>query len=333
MNRRAFLRSSLPAALPVFAAGCCRRDDDTDDIEVVDQRYAFGTGVSITVAGLAADEAETLLDGAAAEMERLESIFTLFEPDSPLRRLNRDGRLENPPAELVRVLQICAEVNRITDGAFDPTVQPLWELYENYFALRPGRRVGPSQESIAAARARIGWGSVVVTPERIVFAKEGMALTLNGIAPGYTADHITRWLADRGAAHALADIGEFRALGTRPDGSAWKIGIKAGDEVVDEAGLVDNGLATSSGSGTVFDREGEFHHLFNPQRNQFSDAARTISVEAPSAAFADALATAGGVMEFAQLQRVAAKLASVRVREFAHQADSRRRRHVPHSGR
>lgn len=318
MNRRALFRTVLTSALPVVTSGCCRSPERPGVPDLVYQGSAFGTEVSITIAGLDRAKSERLLSGAVAEMERLEAIFTLFDAQSPLRRLNSDGRLEQPPPELVEALRISAEVNQMTGGAFDPSVQPLWDLYENHFALRPGDQAGPPPEAIAEARARIGWEGVEVGTDRIEFAREGMAITLNGIAPGYAADRIADWLADRGVRHALIDAGEFRAIGSRPDSTPWLVGIRAGDDIADRIELIDRGLATSSGSGTTFDLAGQMHHLFNPQADQFSDAGRTISVEAPTAAVADALATAGGTMEPGDLRSLVAGDPQLRVREYQH---------------
>ena len=319
MNRRSFLRIALPAALPVAAASCgCREvaHKDAEGSELTLEGTAFGTATSVTVAGTSRPSLEKILEGADIEIARLESIFSLFEPDSPLRQLNRDGRLKDPPPEMVEALRICGHVHQLTGGAFDPSVQPLWDLYENHFALNPGDAEGPGKADLARARELIGWDRVDVGDDLIAFKTPGMALTLNGIAPGFAADLLARWLTDRNLDAALIDTGEFRAVGSRLDGSPWKVGIRVGDDVVDHVDLIDSALATSSGSGTEFDLEGRFHHLFNPKKDQFSQTIRTISVEAPEAALADALATAGGVMATEDFERAVAPEPDVRVRIF-----------------
>src|SRR5580704_10707066 len=77
-------------------------------------------------------------DGAAAgrmvahcvaEITRLERVFALYRPDSELARLNRDGRLANPCFDLLTVLSQCRRLSALSSGAFDVTVQPLWNLY------------------------------------------------------------------------------------------------------------------------------------------------------------------------------------------------------------
>ena len=82
--------------------------------------------------------------------------MSLYRPNSALSRLNRDGALDDPPIDLVRVLSESRAYSELSGGAFDVTVQPLWELYAGHF-FRPGASPdGPSAEAIAAAVTRVG---------------------------------------------------------------------------------------------------------------------------------------------------------------------------------
>ena len=73
------------------------------------------------------DVLEGAFDAAFAELQQVDALLSLYRPDSQLSRLNRDGRLEDPHPSLVTVLRESVELSRRTDGAFDATVQPLWE--------------------------------------------------------------------------------------------------------------------------------------------------------------------------------------------------------------
>ncbi|MFX7866430.1 FAD:protein FMN transferase, partial [Acinetobacter baumannii] len=79
----------------------------------------------------------------------MEAQMNLFDADSALARLNRDGELRDPPPELLAVLRIAQRVSQCSGGAFDVTVQPLWEAWAR--AQREGRL--PSPQEVAAARA------------------------------------------------------------------------------------------------------------------------------------------------------------------------------------
>lgn len=280
----------------------------------------FAAEASILV-GMPPDEPpDELFAACQAEALRLESIFTLYDSNSALRRLNRDGRLENPPSELVEALKISAEIHRLTGGAFDPTVQPLWDLYQDHFLKNPDDTAGPPRAEIDAARQLVGFERVRFSAAEISFEKPGMSLTLNGIAQGFVTDRIAELLIDRGVEHALVNFGEFRAVGPKPDGAPWEVGIANPEnrqQLLDIVPLQNRALATSGGYGFRFGEQSGFHHLFNPAESSFAEATRSVSVEHASAAWADALATAGSIMGWEEFSKLADELdgASARVYE------------------
>jgi thiamine biosynthesis lipoprotein len=121
-----------------------------------------------------------------------------------------------------------------------------------------------------------------------------MALTLNGIAQGYIADRVADMLGAEGLTDILIDTGEFRALGSRPDGTAWPVKLAAGGEVP----LVARALATSAPLGTTFDEGASVGHILDPRSGTPAPARwREITVSSPSAALADALSTAACLFE------------------------------------
>jgi thiamine biosynthesis lipoprotein len=253
---------------------------------------AFGTDAAISIADDDTTRARRALVDAVAEIGRLEQALSLYRPDSALVRLNAAGRLDDPPPPLTEVLVAAAAVARISDGAFDVTVQPLWRVH--------ARAVHPrgAERSIEAARALIGWRDVRIEPGRVSFPRPGMAATLNGIAQGYAADRIAERLRRHGFDRVLADLGEFRAVGARALGRPWRIGLERprdGRGVPDLAvavDLADHGLATSSPFGTPLDRSGVRHHLFDPRTGRCTASWASVSVIASTAMAADALSTA-----------------------------------------
>lgn len=277
----------------------------------------FGTFTSIQFYARNDREAHSLSGQCGEEVRRLESIFSLFQENSDLRRLNRDGVLENPPVELVELLEIARAVSELTNGAFDVTVQPLWRAYSEHFRMRPNDTGGPPQGDLIRARELVDFRKVRVGRDRIAFERQGMAVTLNSIAQGYLTDQLTNFLRNRGVESCLVHLGEHRAMGTHPDGEPWRIGIASPDgqgDLLEVVELRDRALATSGGYGYVFDTESLFHHLFNLQGGNFQPSRRTISVDAPTATWADALATAGGVMSDEDFARLKAKRPEVGVR-------------------
>ncbi|RUS59527.1 FAD:protein FMN transferase [Pseudorhodobacter sp. E13] len=233
-----------------------------------------------TVLRLAHPDAQAIAARAMAEMARLERVFSLFQPESALSRLNAAGTLANPPFELLECLSLAGAVHRASEGRFDPTVQPLWAAY----AQAGGT---PLAAQLDRARALTGWGGVTLAPDAITL-RPGMALTLNGIAQGYIADRVAALLAAEGLNDILVDTGEFRALGGHPGGGAWPVQLASGGEVP----LTQRALATSAPLGTCFDAGRQQGHILDPRTGHSAAPVwQSITVSAPSAALADALST------------------------------------------
>ena len=233
-------------------------------------------------------DAARLIDTARAEIARLERVFSLYRADSELMRLNASGRLEAPSLDLVTCLALCDRMYRATKGAFDPTVQPLWDLH----ARSAVRNRPATDDEIAAALALTGWKGVKIDSARIEM-RSGMALTLNGVAQGFIADRVAELLRGHGVENVLIDTGEIAALGHGPDGKAWPVTIRDGRELA----LRDRALATSAPLGTVLDTAGTIGHIIDPTSGRPAGCQwRQISVSAPLAAVADALSTAACLM-------------------------------------
>jgi thiamine biosynthesis lipoprotein len=241
------------------------------------------------------DEGERLVDACVGEVARLEKIFSLYRPDSAICRLNRAGMLEQPPVELVELLSTSAAIHRGTAGAFDPTVQPLWELYAAHFSEADADPAGPPDALRRSALARVDGNALSIGADRICFGKSGMAVTLNGIAQGYITDRVVELLRAAGLRHCLVDMGETRALGPRADGTPWRVGLEDPvfpGHVSQHIGLSGQAIATSGAYGLRFDPDGRFNHLFDPRTGQCSSTFLSVSVMASTATLADALSTA-----------------------------------------
>jgi len=227
------------------------------------------------------------LAAVIAEIDRLEDEFSLFRPWSALSRLNRHGRLARPSLDLRHLVAEAMRLGDLTGGAFDITVQPLWDL----LAQRDG---DPPPAEVSAALSLVDYHGVEVGNAEMRLARPGMALTLNGIAQGYITDRTTGILLEAGLTDVLVDAGELRGAGTGPAGRPWRIGLEhpalqGSDAVI---ALADAAVATSCGRGGLFSADGRHHHILDPRTGLSPPADRAASVIAPDATLADALATA-----------------------------------------
>lgn len=237
-----------------------------------------------------------------AEVRRLEAIFSLYLEDSELARLNRDGRLEAPSLDMVNLLGLAHRVHAATEGAFDPTIQPLWAYYADRAARKIAVDSGPGiNADVERILERTGFREVAFEPGLVEFRRKGMALTLNGIAQGYITDRVTGLLGARGCKDVVVDMGEISATGRAPqaDGPGrrgWSVTLRPDPlrpEAQTRVDIVDAAAASSARSGTTFDPAGRLSHILDPRTGHPVQADLVAaSVVAGTAACADGLSTA-----------------------------------------
>jgi FAD:protein FMN transferase len=266
---------------------------------------ALGAQASIEIHHPDRAYAERLVRDCLSEVRRLEQQFSLYRTDSAICALNRAGILVSPDPDMVALLRASLHFADLTGGAFDPTVQPLWSLYADHFSSDQPDPEGPPKERLAEVLLKVDRRGLLVGADRVALVTHGAAVTLNGIAQGYATDRVVEMLRKAGLSTTLVDMGEIRAIGTRPGGAPWQVGLADPDqpgaftEIID---LADRAVATTAGAGFRFDRNGRFTHLFDPATGRSPKLYRTISVIAPTATEADALSTAFSLMPLSRIE-------------------------------
>lgn len=245
-------------------------------------------------------KARTLVARVVSEVDRLESVFSLYRQNSALAELNRLGALAAPPGELVALLETCHDAWKASQGAFDPSVQPLWSLYARHFSTPGSDPAGPTRRQLDETLPLVDFSGVRFNRDRIALARPGMALTLNGIAQGYITDRVVELLRADGITSSLVSMGESRAIGAKADGSPWRIGLgETEDEATPDtvAAIIDRAVATSSANGFHFDAAARFGHILDPRMGSVAPKYRRMTVIAPNATTADAYSTAFSLLE------------------------------------
>lgn len=323
-SRRRFLTiaaaAGAAAALPQWAWA-------NASVPISDWRgSALGAPASIRLAHPNRAQAQQALDACVREIARLERIFSLYQEGSAINRLNQQAYLEQPPFELLEVLSFAKQLAQQSQGYFDPSIQPLYQLFAQHFAQPSTDAAGPTKQAIAQACAKVGHEHIGLDSQRIQL-RPGMAISLNGVAQGYITDKIAQLLQRHGFENILLDVGEIRGAGTRPDGRPWRASIahphQNGQELLSlqlgtpttDPSLPQSkqsfgpALATSSGFGSPFADNAlaaqatdnpialpRFHHLLNPHSGQSAQHYHSVTVAAPNAMLADGLSTALSVL-------------------------------------
>lgn len=261
--------------------------------------HALGADARMLFLGADQRDAGDAVQACTEEIERLERIFSLYRNDSELVRLNAQGFLLHPSLDLLNLLRQSKELSQATGSLFDPTVQPLWQQFADWYAGQPDRASLPS-DRLAKALELVGMDRVAIGEDRICLA-EGTRLTLNGIAQGYITSRVGGLLRRRGWSHVLVDLGEVAALGPRPDGGPFDIAIR--DRVM-RIPLDNTALATSAANGLMFSARHGHGHLINPRTAATSVHWQSVTVRNPDATIADGLSTALALASPAEINAI-----------------------------
>jgi thiamine biosynthesis lipoprotein len=253
--------------------------------------HALGTQVKITLFHDDADLAEKAMNNAFAAIEQVEQLMSIYRPNSQLSQLNREGHLNSPHPDFLRVLETANHLSKRSKGAFDITIQPLWKLY--YESSQ--RNASPNKKAIETALTKVDWHQLEISPQAITLHHPGAAITLNGIAQGYAADVACQALRSHGIHSALIDTGEIGTIGTHVQKNEWTIGIKHprnAEALLGLAALRGRCLATSGDYETRFSDDYQNHHLLDPRTGRSPEELSSVSVVAPTAMQSDLLSTA-----------------------------------------
>jgi len=229
-------------------------------------------------------------------MKKLDKKFSNYNPDSELSYINLNAYNSKVKVseEMLRLLKASKKIFELSDGTFDPTVNPLVKLW-NFTAEKP---VVPSQSAITNLLPLINFNNVIIDEKNksVHFSKNGMGIDLGAIAKGFIVDEVVDFLKKRDIKSALINAGgNIYAYGKKPDNSDWNVGLKdpRGDGIIATLPLRDCSIATSGDYERFFIvDEKRYHHILNPKTGYPVYETISMSVIAKDATTADGLSTA-----------------------------------------
>ena len=267
----------------------------------------MGTGYSVTLKGYVSRNAITELSRQIeAELVEINRQMSTWDPDSEISTFNQSGESGPFPASdgFSKVVRRALELGKTTGGAFDPTLQPLLNLWG--FGSESAARKVPSDADIAATKEKTGADKVWIDETSQLWkASPDVQLALGAIAKGYGVDALGQLLDAAGHENWFTEIGgEVVVRGLNPKGKPWCIGIQypssnpAVDQLQGIVNLTGGAVATSGDYRNYIQQDGVLHsHILDPRsgRAVLSDTA-SVTVVAPSCMDADGMATALFVM-------------------------------------
>ncbi|PKM38831.1 MAG: hypothetical protein CVV04_12915 [Firmicutes bacterium HGW-Firmicutes-9] len=258
-------RLLLPAlALVLFLTACSSQQK-----VLTGNTFALDTLVELKLYSYPNKERDSLIDDTFDQMKQLENTLSMHVEGSDIDRLNQNAGKEPIAVSDItyRVLQDSLFFSEKTDGLFDVTAGPLIKLW----AIDPPDGHYPSPQELDATLPLIDYHKInFLGDSRIELADQGMIVNLGAIAKGTIAEEMKTYLLSRGVTSALINLGgNVLALGSKPDGSSFIIGIQDPSSSRGEYLMsiqIDNESVVSSGDyERYFEYEGKiYHHILNP---------------------------------------------------------------------
>ena len=298
--RRNILIWLLAAAL--FLAGCggaagnVTEKADSGEESASRDFFAMDTYMSVLAYG---ENAGTAVEKAVQEVNRLDSLLSAGDPDSEVGMINGNGGgvlSEDGRVLMERSLSLAAE----TDGRFDVCIYPLVELWG--FTGQHYRLPGSGEISAVLPLTDPAGMTFDRNTGEVSFSKEGMMIDFGGIAKGYTSSRIIDIFRENGIGSGLVSLGgNIQALGRKPDGSMWKIGIQDPEDSAAMIGVLeisDKAVITSGGYERFFEENGNvYHHILDPETGYPADSGLlSVTIVCTDGTEADGLSTSLFIM-------------------------------------
>ena len=293
----------LGALALMITVGCIWQYRKGDrDASCTKQLFAMDTVMSFTAYGPKAEEA---VDAAMKEIERLDALLSTGNESSEISQLNAAGSFLISE-DTLKLLEEAESIRQSTGGLFDVTVYPLMQLW----GFPTGDYRVPTQEEISNTLLLVDAAQIQIEGAQVTLGS-GQQVDLGGIAKGYASDRVMELYREYGVTSGMVALGgNIETLGTKPDGTDWKIGIRnpeiaaasgigSGTEDVLLALEVENrAVITSGGYERYFEENGETYiHILDPRTGYPADSGLlSVTVVSEKGMLADALSTSLYIM-------------------------------------
>ena len=299
-NKKLFSLLALSISLTLCLAGCSSAPGEAR--RHTKELFAMGTYMSLAAYG---DQAEAALDEAENRITEWESLWSTTDAGSEIYQINHsNGQPVAVCAETETLLRFTLKMAEQTEGALDPTIYPLVDAWG---FIRQDYRV-PSAQEIRELLSRTGYENLRLENHQVTLP-EGMQLDLGAVGKGYAGQLLADSFREQGITSALLDMGgNIQLVGSRPDGSPWRLGIQNpfGEGSIGVLEAEDRAVVTSGGYERYFtDEEGKtYWHILDPATGYPADSGlASVTIIADNGALCDALSTAVFVMGLEQGSR------------------------------
>lgn len=263
---------------------------------VTKEIFAMDTYMMVTAYG---ECAQSAVDKAAAEIERLDSVLSTGDEDSEIYALNQQGG-GTVSEDTKYLLERSLEIWKDTGGTFDISIYPVMQAW----GFTSGTYQVPSGQQLEELLSLVDSSKIVLDSgaSTVAFETEGMQIDFGGIAKGYTSARIMDVFREEGVTSGLVSLGgNVQLLGSKPDGSRWRVGIQSPDSEEECLGILeaeDCAVITSGGYERYFEEDGvSYHHIIDPATGYPADGGlESVTIVSADGTLADGLSTALFIM-------------------------------------
>lgn len=261
----------------------------------------MGSRFEITVVAADSVTAHEHIDTAIAEIDRIEKLISSWDEHSQTSSINRNAGLKpvKVDAELFDLIERAIGISTLSDGAFDisyASMDRIWYFHGSMKSM-------PTDEAIKASVAKVGYENIVLdrAAGTVYLKLKGMRIGFGAIGKGYAADRAKDVLMAKGVQSGIINAsGDMNTWGKQVDGSEWKVAITNPLEKNNAFALlpISNGAVVTSGNYEKYvEFDGRrYSHIIDPRTGYPSEGIISVTVFAPKAELADALATSVFVM-------------------------------------
>lgn len=286
-------------SLSFLLCGCTRTITDNigvdDEVKETKNIFAMNTYITLTAYG---ENAGATLDEAEDRISELEHLLSVTDENSEIYAVNHsEGTSVALSTDTENVLSFALEMARKTNGALEPTIYPVltaWGFTTESYQI-------PTREKINQLLQSVDFHKVQIKNHSLALP-DGMQLDLGAVAKGYTGDEIANLLKNSGVTSAIINLGgNVQTIGTRPDGSMWRVGLKApdADGHIGILEVSDCAVITSGGYQKYFIGEDgkQYHHIIDPATGRPAESGLVfVTIIGKEGKLCDALSTALFVM-------------------------------------
>lgn len=279
----------------------CSSEVDLTTLEGRTMGTTYRVLVRSESAGFDAAKLHKMID---QELIYINKLMSTYDVNSEISRFNRSAQITpfKLSSETTEVLAFSLQLARQTQGAFDPTVSPLVNLW-GFGPVRSDAKIPPA-DAISRVRAEIGFDALALdATDNTLRSQLPRQLDLSAVAKGYAVDRLAAILIEAGLSDFLVEVGgELVAKGTKFEDVPWRVAIESPDPVnrgiFKALSLRDKAVATSGDYRNFFESNGQrYSHTLDPRTGSPVDHTTvSVTVLADTAMVADGWATALNVL-------------------------------------